>query len=66
MIMMIGNGSEGIKTLTTMIGKTVVKLVWIFPGLDFFKVVSTYLLTYFHMKNKFSPKNNYFEISFLI
>ena len=32
---MIGDGSEGIKTLTSMIGKTVVKLVWIFPGLGF-------------------------------
>ena len=37
MIFMIGNGSDGIKTLISMIGKTVVKLVWIFPGLDFFK-----------------------------
>ena len=33
---MNGDGSEGIKTLKSMIGKTVVKLVWIFPGLDFF------------------------------
>ena len=41
---MIGNGSEGIKTLTTMIGKTVVKLLWVFPGLDFFKS-SQYLFT---------------------
>ena len=64
---MIGDRSEGIKTLTSMIGKTVVKLVWIFPGLDFFsklKVVSTYLLTCFHMKNKCNPENNYFEINF--
>ena len=66
---MIGDGSEGIKTLTSMIGKTVVKLVSIFPGLYFFsklKVVSTYLLTCFHMKNNFSQENNYFEIHFLI
>ena len=44
MIIMIGNGPEGIKTLTSMIGKTVVKLVWIFPILDFFKS-SQYLFT---------------------
>ena len=44
MIIMIGNGSEGIKTLISMIGKTVVKLVWKFPGLDFFKS-SQYLFT---------------------
>ena len=50
-----------------MICKTVVKLVWIFPGLNFFsklKVFSTYLLTWFHMKNKFKPENNYFEMQF--
>ena len=44
MIIMIGNRSEGIRTLTSMIGKTVVKLVWIFSGLDFFKS-SQYLFT---------------------
>ena len=40
----IRDGSEGIKSLTSMIGKTVIKLVWIFPELDFFskfKPVST-------------------------
>ena len=66
---MNGDGSERIKTLTSMIGKTVVKLVWIFPGSDFFskfKVVNTHFLTCLHMKNEFSPENNYFEINFLI
>ena len=33
---MTGDGSEGIKTLTSMIGKTIVKLGWIYPGVDFF------------------------------
>ena len=59
---MIGDGSEGITNLTSMIGKAVIKLVWIFPELDFFselKPVSTYLtyLTGFYMKNKFSSEN---------
>ena len=66
---MIRDGSEGIKTLTSMTGKTAVKLVWMFPGLDVsskLKVVSIYLLTCFHMKNKCSPESNYFEINFLI
>ena len=53
--------SEWIKTLTLMIGENVVKLVSIFPGLDFFyqdkKLVSTYWVTCFHMKNKFNPAN---------
>ena len=43
-----------------MIGYTAIKPVWIFPELDFFsklKPFSTYLLTGFHMKNKFSPEN---------
>ena len=54
------DGSEGIKSLTSMIGKILIKLVWIFPELDFFnklKPVSTYFLTGFHMENKFSLKN---------
>ena len=58
---MIGNGSEGIRSLTSMIGKTVIKLVWIFPKLDFFskfKPVSTYLLTGFHMKNRFDLRKS--------
>ena len=45
---MIVDGSEGIKILTSMIGKILIKLVWIFPELDIFnkfKPVSTYLLT---------------------
>ena len=57
---MIGDGSGGIKSLTSMIGYTAIKPVWIFPELDFFsklKPFSTYLLTGFHMKNKFSPEN---------
>ena len=57
---MIGDGSEQIKSSTSMIGKTVIKLVWIFPELDFFsklKPVSTYLLTGFHMKNGFNSEN---------
>ena len=36
MIIMIGEGSEGIKTLTSITGKAIKKLVWIFPGLEFF------------------------------
>ena len=33
---MIGDGSEGIRSLTSMIGKIVIKFVWIFSELDFF------------------------------
>ena len=48
----IRDGSEGIKSLTSMIGKTVIKLAWIFSNLDDFfsklKPISTYLLTGFH------------------
>ena len=65
---MIGDGSEGIKSSTSMIGKTVIKLVWIFPELDFFsklKPVSTYLLTGFHMKNRFSSENVLIRKTFL-
>ena len=36
MIVMIGDRSEGISSLTSMIGKTVIKLVWVFLELDFF------------------------------
>ena len=57
---MIRDGSEGIKSLTSMIGKTVIKLIWMFPKLDFFSklnLVSPYLLTDFHMKNGFSSEN---------
>ena len=41
-------------------GNTAIKLAWIFPELDFFsklKPFSTYLLSGFHMKNKFRPEN---------
>ena len=65
---MIGDRSEGIKSSTSMIGKTVIKLVWIFPELDFFsklKPVSTYLLTGFHMKNGFSSENVLIRKTFL-
>ena len=31
MIIMIRDGSEGIKSLTSIIGKTVIKFAWIFP-----------------------------------
>ena len=58
---MIGDGSEAIRSLTLMIGKTAIKLVWIFPQLDFFskfKPVSTYLLTGFHMENRFSLRKS--------
>ena len=58
---MIGDGSEAIRSLTLMIGKTVIKLVWIFPQLDFFskfKPVSTYQLTVFHMENRFSSRKS--------
>ena len=57
---MIEDGSEGIKILTSMIRKIVIKLVGIFPELDFFsklKPVTTYLLTGCHMEIKFSPEN---------
>ena len=46
--------------LTSVTGKTVIKLVWIFPEVDFFgklKPVSIYLLTGFHMRNRFSSRN---------
>ena len=46
--------------LTSVTGKTVIKLAWIFPEVDFFsklKPVNTYLLTGFHMRNKFSSRN---------
>ena len=52
--------SEGIKSLTSIIGNTAIKLVWIFPELDFFgklKPFSTYLLAGFHMKTTFSSEN---------
>ena len=65
---MIGDGSEGIKSITSMIGKTVIKLVWIFPKLGFFsklKPVSTYLLAGFHMKNRFSSENVFIKKTFL-
>ena len=65
---MIGDGSEGIKSSTSMIGKTIIKLVWIFLELDFFsnlKPVGTYLLTGFHMKNGFSSENNLIRKTFL-
>ena len=58
---MIGDESEAIRNLTLMIGKTVIKLVWIFPQLDFFsklKPVSTYLLTGFHMENRFTSRKS--------
>ena len=49
---MIGEGSEGIKSLTSIVIKTVIKLAWIFPDLDDFfskmKPISTYLLTGSH------------------
>ena len=51
-----------------MIGKTVIKLVWIFPESDFFsklKPVSTYLLTGFHMENRFSSENILIRKTFL-
>ena len=57
---MIGYGTQEIKSLTSMIGKTITKLVWTFNTLDFFsklKPISNYLLTGFHIKNKLSPKN---------
>ena len=65
---MVGDGSEGIRSLIFMIGKTVIKLVWIFPELDFFsklKPVSTYLLTGFHMRNGFSSGNVLIRKTFL-
>ena len=67
-IIMIGDGLEEIKSLTSMIGKTIIKLVWIFPELDFFgklKPVRTCLLTGLHMKNRFSPENVLLRKTFL-
>ena len=51
-----------------MIGKTIIKLVWIFLELDLIsklKPVRTYLLTGFNMKNKFSPENVLIRKTFL-
>ena len=65
---MIGDGSKGIKSLTSMIGKTVIKRVWIFPELDLFsklELVSTYLLTCFQVSNRFSPENVLIRNTFL-
>ena len=65
---MIGDGLEGIKSSTSMISKTAKKLASIFPELDFFskfKQVGTYLLTGFHMKNKFSSGNVLIRKTFL-
>ena len=49
---MIREESEGIKSLTSIVVKTVIKLAWIFPDLhDFFsklKPISTYLCTGSH------------------
>ena len=65
---MIENGSEGIRSLTSMIGKTVIKLVWIFLKLDLFsklKPVIPYLLTGFHMRNRFSSRDVLIRNTFL-
>ena len=65
---MIGDGSERIKRLTSMTGNTTMKLVWIFPELDFFgklKPFSAYFLAGFHMRNKFSPDNVLIKRPFL-
>ena len=65
---MIGERSERTKSLKSMIGKKLIKLVWIIPKLDFFikvKPVSTYLLTGFHIKNRFSSKNVLIRKTFL-
>ena len=58
---MIGDGSEGIKSLTSMIGKTVIKLHFYSK----LKPVSTYLLTIFHMKDRFSSENVIMRKTFL-
>ena len=66
---MIGDGSQEIKSLTSMIGKTIIKLVWIFLELDLIsklKPVRTYLLTGFNMKNKFSPENVLIRIEVIL
>ena len=65
---MIGDGSQEIKSLTSMIGKTIIKLVWIFLELDLIsklKPVRIYLLTGFNMKDKFSPENVLIRKTFL-
>ena len=65
---MIGDASEGIRSLTSMIGKRVIKPVWIFSEIDYFsklKPASTYLLTGFHMRNRFSSRNVLIRKTFL-
>ena len=56
---MIGEGSERVKSLTSIIGKTVIKLVSIFPKLHFLsqlKAVIRYLIIVLHMKSRFSSE----------
>ena len=65
---MILDGSEGFKSSTSMIGKTVIKLVWVFPELDFsskLNPVSTYLLASFQIKTRFSSENVLIRKTFL-
>ena len=65
---MVGDASEGIRSLTSMIGKRVIKPVWIFSEIDYFsklKPASTYLLTGFHMRNRFSSRNVLIRKTFL-
>ena len=59
--------SDGVKNFTSMIGKTALKIIWVFPELDLFsefKPVNTCMLTGFHMENNISPEN-VFEDPFL-
>ena len=68
MIIMIGDGSEGIKSSRSMIDETILKLVWLFLELDLFsklKPIITYLLTGFQMKNGFSSENVLIRKTFL-
>lgn len=54
------DGSEGIRSLRSIIDKTVIKPFWRITELDFFtklKPVSTFLLTGFYVKIKLSPEN---------
>ena len=56
---MIGEVSERVKSLTSIIGKTVIKLVSIFPKLHFLsqlKAVIRYLIIVLHMKSRFSQE----------
>ena len=60
MIVMIGDRSEGISSLTSMIGKTVIKLVWVFLELDFFSKLKPTSTDWFpHEKQVYFKESSY-------